>query len=179
MQRRGWTLVGYNRSLEERFLWHHRLASVSLISLLSSLVGWSHTRPGALQLNLTVNAERARGRQEIGSRLWGEETTNKNLVIAFGSFLIIQPGNSMTFWLGMWPDVTTCEHLLLPKKIIIKIRSVLALFSWGQISIPACYCWMFRQKLPLKRLSDLLLKSETENFLILKGTDWTINLLQF
>ena len=140
---RCWRLAGYNKHLRRdcchpAALW---------------LVG---TRPGAVQLNMTGNAERARGRQEIGSRLWGEETTNKNLVIAFGSFLIIQPGNSMTFWLGMWPDVTTCEHLLLPKKIIIKIRSILALFSWGHISAPACYCWMLRQKLPLKRLSDLL-----------------------
>ena len=148
MYGRGWTLVGYNRSHEERFLWHHRLASVSLISLLSSLVGWSHTRPGALQLNLTVNAERARERQEIGSRLWGEETTNKNLVIAFGSFLIIQPGNSMTFWLGMWHDMTTCEHLLLHNKI--KISYIFTLFSffsecdcWGLDKNVRCTCLLF------------------------------------
>ena len=50
------------------------IPGISLISplispLLSSLVGWEPVRPGAAQLNLTVNAERARGRQEIGSRL--------------------------------------------------------------------------------------------------------------
>ena len=96
---------------------------IAAILLLSGWLGGrpGQARPGAVQLNMTGNAERARGRQEIGSRLWGEETTNKNLVIAFGSFLIIQPGNSMTFWLGMWHDMTTCEHLLLPHKISIKI----------------------------------------------------------